>query len=181
MSASGQRAGTARSTIGASSLQEAAMHSSFQLLGLDPTPFEPLFALDDAQLREHGAVRRIADRPATYPCRVSLEDVPQGAELLLLPFEHQPCASPYRASGPIFVRRGAKRRDAGPGELPPYVSNRMISLRAYDADDMIIDAAVAEGAGIEHEIRRLLGHAAVAYLHLHNAKRGCYSCKVVRA
>lgn len=154
---------------------------TFQLLGLDPLPFKPLFGLSDEELAARGIVRRTADRADTYPCRVSLREADAGDELLLLPFEHQAAVSPYRASGPIFVRRGAPRRDPLPGELPAYVTRRQISLRAYDSRAMIVDAAVAEGEAIEQEIRRMLGDATVEYLHLHNARRGCYSCKVVRA
>lgn len=154
--------------------------SSFRLVGLDPAPFEPLFALDDAQLHERGARRVRADSMPGYPCRISLEDAQPGDELLLLPFEHQPCASPYRASGPIYVRRGARQAVLEPGELPPYVTRRPISLRAYDAADMMVDAGIAEGAALRGEVERLLRDARVRYIHLHNAKRGCFSCALER-
>ena len=45
---------------------------------------------------------------------------------------------------------------------------------------MMIDAAVVEGEQVQETIERMFGNEAVRYLHLHNAKRGCYSCKVVR-
>ena len=157
------------------------MTGTFQLKGLDPAYFQPLFALGDDDLRSRGIERRFADVGDRYPCRVSLREADQGEEMLLLPFEHQPANSPYRSSGPIFVRRNGLRADPAPGELPPYVTRRVISLRAYDAGHLIVDAAVAEGPGIERELRRLLGRADVSYLHLHNAMRGCYSCCVVRA
>lgn len=91
------------------------------------------------------------------------------------------CASPYRASGPIFVRRGARQAVLHPGALPPYVTRRPISLRAYDATDMMVDAGLADGhQPLRDEIERLLRDARVRYIHLHNARRGCYSCKVER-
>lgn len=154
--------------------------SSFRLVGLDPAAFDPLFALDDAQLQQRGARRVHADSMPGYPCRISLEDAQPGDELLLLPFEHQPCASPYRASGPIFVRRGARQAVLAPGELPPYVTRRPISLRAYDAADMMVDAGIAEGDALRGEVERLLRDSRAHYLHLHNAKRGCFSCRVER-
>jgi hypothetical protein len=157
------------------------MTATFQLKGLDPAYFQPLFALGDEDLRSRGIERRFADAGGRYPCRVSLREADEGEEMLLLPFEHQPANSPYRASGPIFVRRDGMRADPAPGELPPYVTKRVISLRAYDAGHRIVDAAVAEGPAIEREVRRLLAHAEVSYLHLHNALRGCYSCLVTRA
>ncbi|MBO9579260.1 MAG: DUF1203 domain-containing protein, partial [Microbacteriaceae bacterium] len=60
-------------------------------------------------------------------------------------YEHQPAHSPYRASGPIFVRRDAQRRVLAPGEVPPYVAERLISLRAYDVAHLMVDAEVCEG------------------------------------
>ena len=154
--------------------------STFRLVGLSPAPFEPLFAFDDAQLRAQGVRRVRADSMPGYPCRICLEDAQPGDELLQLPFEHQPCASPYRASGPIYVRRGARQALLPGGELPPYVTRRPISLRAYDAADMMVDAGLAEGDALRGEIERLLRDARVRYIHLHNAKRGCFSCKVQR-
>lgn len=43
--------------------------------------------------------------PALFESLFSLEDAPVGEPVLLLPFVHQDSRSPYRASGPIFVRR----------------------------------------------------------------------------
>ena len=155
--------------------------NDFRLVGLTPHFFDALFDLPDEELARIGAERRVVDEHPGFPCRISLEDAPQGAEMLLLPFEHQPENSPYRASGPIFVRRGAKQRVLEAGELTPYVTSRLMSLRAYDAAHMIVDAAVCEGSAVRGEIERMLGDAQVAYLHLHNAKRGCFSCAVERA
>jgi hypothetical protein len=48
---------------------------SFRITGLPAERFSHLFALSDADLAAHGAVRRIADaRTPGYPCRVSLTD-----------------------------------------------------------------------------------------------------------
>ena len=58
---------------------------------------------------------------------------------------------------------------------------RPLSLRAFDARHMMIDADLAEGEQVEPLIRRLLENPAVAYIHAHNAKRGCYSGKIERA
>ena len=154
---------------------------AFRLSGIDPAPFEALFALGDDELQRLGAKRCIANSDFGYPCRVSLEDATAGDELLLLPYEHQPAASPYRASGPIFVRRGAVRREWPPGVVPPYVSKRLMSLRAYDAAHMMVDATVCEGTEAARELERMFGDAAVGYVHLHNARRGCFSCIASRA
>jgi hypothetical protein len=154
--------------------------SSFRLVGLAAENFEPFFTMGDDELAALGARRVVADAPTGFPCRVSLVDAAAGDELLLLPFEHLGTRSPYRASGPVFVRRGVPRAVLAPGEIPPYVTRRVMSVRAYDGDDMMVDADVCEGADVRGAIERMLSDDAVAFIHLHNAKRGCFSCRVER-
>jgi hypothetical protein len=153
---------------------------SFRLVGLPADPFRPLFALSADALERIGAVRVTADRTPGYPCRIGLRDAEPGEELLLLPFEHQPAHSPYRASGPIYVGVGARPRALAVGEVPEVVRRRQISVRAYDAGHRIVGAEVCAGDDVAAEIERQFGDPRVAYLHLHHAKRGCYACRVER-
>ncbi|RAP58300.1 DUF1203 domain-containing protein [Oleiagrimonas sp. MCCC 1A03011] len=155
--------------------------ASFRLTGLDASPFIPLFTLSDAELARRNMVRVFADDDSGYPCRVSLEDAAIGDELLLLPFVHLPEASPYRSSGPIFIRRHAQQRILVPGEVPPYVTRRTISLRVYDTAHRMIDAHVLEGPEVAAGITHAFTHPRAAYMHLHNARHGCFSCQADRA
>jgi len=154
---------------------------SFQLTGIPYEPFAALFSLSDRELLEHGAQRVTAAAKPGFPCRVSLADAEIGEELLLLPFVHLPEPSPYRASGPIFVRRAARQYRPAAGEIPDYVRIRLMSVRAYDAAHLMIDAAVCEGPDTASVIRGMFAKRDTAYIHLHNAKRGCFSCRVDRA
>lgn len=153
---------------------------SYVLHGLAPAWFEPLFDLDDDVLGTRGMRWMRVDTPVGYPCRISLEDAPVGEQVLLLPFVHQDSHSPYRASGPIFVRRGLREARQIIGAMPPYLTCRPLSVRAYDAADEMVDADVASGAEAEPLIREYLTRDEVAYLHLHFARRGCYACRVDR-
>ncbi len=154
--------------------------SSFRLVGLDRAAFAPLFDLDDDALRARGARRRIATAASGFPCRISLQDAAVGEELLLLPFEHLTEDSPYRASGPIYVRRNAQPRTLGVGEVPAYVSARQISLRGYSERHLMVDAVVCEGTDVATQIERMFADPKIAYAHLHNARPGCYSCRAER-
>jgi len=154
--------------------------STFRLVGLEPAAFEPFFAMDAPALAAIGARRLRADSMPGYPCRISLEDAGAGEQLLLLPFEHLPARSPYRASGPVYVRARAQRAVLEPGVVPPYVTRRLMSVRAYDASDMMLAGEVCEGAEVHATLERLVKDAAVSFIHLHNAKRGCFSCLVER-
>ena len=153
----------------------------FRITGLDPAHFAPLFSLSDAQLRARGIQRRRADAAFGYPCRVSLADALEGEELLLLPWRHHDVDSPYQASGPIYVRRDARAADLPPDHVPDYVRRRLISLRAYDAAALMVSAEVCEGAGVAARLADLFRDERVGYVHLHNARPGCYSCAAVRA
>ena len=155
--------------------------ASFQLIGLPYEPFARLFRLSDSELRELNAKRVLADSKPGYPCRVSLIDAEIGEQLLLLPYEHQPAQSPYKSSGPIFVRKDAVQRAVEPGMIPDYVGTRLMSVRAYDAQHQMIDAAVCAGSEVGAAIQRVFSGPAAAYIHLHNANRGCFSCTVHRA
>jgi hypothetical protein len=104
--------------------------SSFQIMALPEAAFVPLFALSETELSELHAHRVVATAKPGYPCRISLTDAEIGEELLLLPYLHQPSDSPYRASGPIFVRKGARQATIEPGEIPAYVATRLMSIRA---------------------------------------------------
>lgn len=151
----------------------------FRIEGLEPDAFQPLFALDDEALAARGVRRQTADHTPGFPCRVSLEDAEPGEEVLLLNFEHHAVDSPYRAAGPIFVRRGAVRFSAV-NVVPPVLRPRLLSLRAYDARGTMVGADVREGADFEAAIERLFEDPSAAYVHVHNAKPGCFACRVDR-
>ena len=154
--------------------------TSFRLVGLPLKKFSPLWALSDSALAERNVRRVVATSKPGYPCRVSLADAEIGEELLLLSFEHQSAKSPYRSSGPIFVRKAAVPANLEPGVIPDYVRLRLISVRGYDSSHLMTDATVCAGNDAASAIQKMFSSNEVAYIHLHNAKRGCFSCAVSR-
>lgn len=121
------------------------------------------------------------DAKPGFPCRVSLKDAEIGERVVLLAFIYHDVDSPYHASGPIFVRENAREANIDPGEIPSLITSRVMSVRAYDRDGMMIDSAVVSGSEIKTHIENLFADSNIEYLHLHNAGAGCYSCKVERA
>ncbi|WP_188311987.1 DUF1203 domain-containing protein [Salinarimonas soli] len=155
---------------------------AYRIEGLAPDLFQDLFALDDAALARRNARRVVADKGGAYPCRVGLRWADEGETLILLNFTHQPHpASPYHASGPIFVAQGSLAPARHEGELPPMIAERLVSLRAYDGEALIVDAEVAEGEGTRALIERYMDRPDVAEVHVHFARRGCFAARVVRA
>jgi hypothetical protein len=155
---------------------------SFQIHALDPAPFRTLFGLSDAELKECGAVRMPVSEDPGFPCRVGLRDMPLGRAALLLSYRHFDAASPYRASGPVFVEEGAQAAaQLPPGVVPEMLRRRLLSLRAYDAAGMMRDADVVEGAEAETLLTRFFGVAEIVLVHAHFARRGCFAAAFTRA
>ena len=152
----------------------------FQVSALRRDDFEELFKLGDEELAARGAKWYVADSKPGFPCRVSLEDADPGEHVLLLPYSHQPARSPYRASGPIFVRQTARTASVPPDTVPALLRSRTLSVRAYDARDLMIDAEVVDGRELERALARTLENERVSYIHVHYAGPGCYACRVDR-
>lgn len=156
------------------------MNRAFRFVALPAEQFAPLFGRSDAELEAIGIRRMIVDEKPGSPCRVSLADAEVGETVLLLPFVHHDVSSPYRASGPIFVRSGAATAQPAAGEIPLMFRHRLLSVRAYDGGAMMTGAAVVQGSELEDSIGRLFADDRVSYLHIHNASPGCYNCRVER-
>ena len=154
--------------------------ATFQLTGIPYEDFAPVFGRSDDELARLGVRRVIATSNAGFPCRVSLRDAEIGEELLQVPYEHHAVSSPYRAAGPIYVRRNAVQRVLPPGNVNEYVTRRLISVRAYDVDHMMVAAEVCEGTDVATLLDRQFADERVTYVHLHNARPGCFSCLAQR-
>jgi hypothetical protein len=154
---------------------------SFRITGLSPEPFRLLYGLSDDELALRGVKRYVADHTPGFPDRVEMRDADVGETLLLLNHVCQPANTPYRASHAIFVREGALNTYDRIDEVPEVMRTRLLSMRAYDALGMMLDADVVDGQQIEAVINRWFLSSQVAYIHAHNAKRGCYSGRIDRA
>ena len=154
---------------------------NFRIVALPVVNFAPLFGLPDQELAAHGAVRRVADRRPGFPCRVSLRDAEPGESLLLLNHEHLSMPGPYRSRHAIYVREHAVEYVPAINEVPELISSRLLSVRAFDAAGIMVDADVTDGSGVAPLISRFLDDPRVDFLHLHNARPGCYAARAIRA
>jgi len=153
----------------------------FKITGLPLESFRSLFTLSSAALVAHGALRMVADRRPGFPCRVSLRDADPGENVLLVNFEHLAVATPYRSRHAVFVRENATEACLEVNEIPEMLLTRLLSLRAFDSAGMMIDADVMQGSELAAAINRMLGVPAAQYLHIHNAKPGCFAARVERS
>ena len=153
---------------------------SFRITGLPAALFADLRGLDEQALAALGVRRVIADSFPGYPCRITLEDAEPGESLLLLNWAHLEGDTPYRGNGPIFIRENALAHFDAVDVVPLQQRRRTLSVRAYDADGFMRHGRVVQGDALEAQIGELFDDTEVAYLHLHNAGRGCYAARVDR-
>ena len=156
------------------------MDTNFKIVGIKED-FEQLFSMTENQLRQIGAQRMIVDTKPGFPCRVSLEDANLKEEVILFTYAHHKVKTPYRSSGPVYVRKHATRADLKINEIPSMLNHRLLSLRIYDKYGMMIDAKTIMGNELQNEIKLILKNSNANYIQVHNASPGCYNCQINRA
>lgn len=120
------------------------------------------------------------DEHPGYICRHCLEDPAVGESVYLFsysPFGH---AVPYRSVGPVFVHTTACRRYSSTDQLPRSLRHRLLSFRAYRSDDRMVTADVAPGTDADSVLERFFEDPLVDYVDIHNARPGCFDCRVHR-
>ena len=153
---------------------------SYRIHGLDPRRFEGLFGLTDQELSRRGMARMTVNEKPSFPCRISLVDRDIGEQVILLNHVSHDIANPYRASHAIFVAEGAERAEFI-DRVPPVFDGRILSLRGFDLSGMMADALLAQPGEADAAIHTLFARPDIAYIHAHNATRGCFSAKIERA
>ena len=154
---------------------------AYSISGVDPSLFRHLFGLGDDELRAHGAIRRTVRDGDAIPERVELRDAPVGSDVLLVNHVHLPVNNPYRSSYAIFVREHAEAAVVVRDAVPAVLARRLISLRAFDGEDLLVAAGVVPGSDLEPLILDHLSRSGVAYLHAHFAGPGCFAALIRRS
>ncbi len=155
---------------------------AFQVSGIQPEPFKQFFTMSRQELAAHNAEMLVADHSEPgYPCRVSLGHARPGDRVLLVNYAHQPAASPYRSAHAIYVAEGSVSAVFAADEVPEPLRVRLLSVRAFDADHMMVDADVVEGMDAADIFIRFFENSQTDYLQVHYAKRGCFAANVLRA
>ncbi|GAC1425603.1 MAG: DUF1203 domain-containing protein [Candidatus Velthaea sp.] len=155
--------------------------SDFRISGLEPERFAHLFGATDDELAALGARRFEVDAYPGYPDRIEMRDLRIGERAILVNYCHLDVASPYRSSHAIFVREGATKAYAAVDEIPEVLRSRLLSVRAFDHVAMMVDADVIAGDDLRLWIRTAFRRDEVAFVDVHNAKRGCFAARISRA
>ena len=154
---------------------------TFQICALPEGMFDHVFDLTEEQRAAQNVVTVTATADGGYPCRISLEDADPGETLILVNHAHLDVASPYASKHAVYVRENATAAKLQPDEVPPVLISRLLSVRAFDGNGMIVDADVLDGTQLADKLGEFFDNSQVEFIHVHFAKPGCYAARAVRA
>ena len=102
-------------------------------------------------------------------------------KVILIHYAHQPEDTPYRASHAIYIRENVQTAYLKPGEIPAVLTSRLLSVRTFDRHHLMTNADVVEGKTLKTKLEQMFADSNVDYIHIHNAKPGCFAAKAIRA
>lgn len=118
------------------------------------------------------------DRADGYPCRVTLEDAQPGETVWLIQYCHHRSESPYRASGPVFIRADRAATTLPCNQLPEFLEHRLLSVRFHDDQGMLRAADVLAGNTLARTLRDWPDDHPGRTVNVHNAAYGCFLCAI---
>ncbi|KAJ0415050.1 hypothetical protein BJY00DRAFT_318244 [Aspergillus carlsbadensis] len=139
--------------------------------------FTPLPAPLSDNPSEYSVLKTVTEE-SSAPCRRCLTDAKVSETVLLTPYNPFLGSSPYTSPGPIFVHYPDCTAYICDGRVPEQQKRRTISVRAFDADHMMVDGIVVPGAELEGKLEEVFKDMKVDYVHLHYAGAGCFAVRV---
>ncbi|MEL7447051.1 MAG: DUF1203 domain-containing protein [Pseudomonadota bacterium] len=153
---------------------------TYRIRGLDPEIFAQQFMMTDAELKMIRSRRVTAGKTGRYPCRVSLEDAPEGDALVLAHYTNHDVDTPYRNAFAVYARKDAHQPAEYIDEMPPILRARPIALRCYDAEGNLHRAGLSLQDDVDAVAREFLKDPTIAYIDAHNAMHGCFAARIER-
>ena len=128
-------------------------------------------------------LRRAISTGTGAPCRHCLRNGTAGEEMLLGSYHLPGPTGIYWTPSPIFLHARNCAAYTGQDEIADIIRTSLISVRAYDADQIILYdlGQVAEGPHADAPLARALADPRTAFVNIHTAKPGCLLCRVDRA
>jgi hypothetical protein len=114
------------------------------------------------------------------PCRYCLNDIPEGADMLILAHRPFGALQPYAETGPIFLCAAACAPHSG-GELPSVLNSRTgYLLKGYTADERIHygTGKIVPPAELSAYAADLLARDEIAFVDVRSASNNCFMTRI---
>ncbi len=119
---------------------------------------------------------------AGNPCRHCLQNIPKGAEMLVLAHRPFPALQPYAETGPIFLCVEPCERYEGKDVPPILTSSPDYLIKGYGTGDRIVygTGAVVPSEDVATRIDAIFDNPDIAYVHIRSARNNCYQARADR-
>ena len=149
-----------------------------------PIPTETADRFRSAGLDDRGnPIRRVAaTADGGFPCRHCLRLGQPGESMLLGSYDLPEPRGIYWTPSPIFLHAEPCPRFVAEDSVAPVIRTRLVSVRAYDADEMCLYdlGEVCDGTAVEAPLLRALEDPRTGFVNVHTARPGCLLCRVER-
>ncbi len=155
--------------------------SDFRCLAIE-TAIAERFRATERDDADNVLIRRQAGPDSRCPCRHCL-GYSTGDEVVLLGSYNLPRPrGVYWTPSPIFVHAHDCPQYDRVNHIPEIVRGSLVSVRAYDEDDMCLYdlGQVRDGAEVDDALRAALEDQRTAFVNIHTAKPGCLLCRAER-
>ena len=159
---------------------EVSGHTALSFV-IHPIPAEFVTRVRSTLLDDFGRPVEIITAQGGEPMRDQLHRAEAGERIILCSFQSVPLPSIFAEIGPVFISADLSPHLSFTDSLPLGYFNRTFALRAYDAQDRIVESTLVEPAAAPAVIRRLLAGPGVSHLHARFAGHGCFASRIDRA
>jgi hypothetical protein len=127
------------------------------------------------------AERAVSDGAGT-PCRHCLQNIPEGAPMLILAARPFPALQPYAETGPIFLCAEDCAPWDGDGVPEILITAPDYLLKGYGANDRIVygTGRVVPSDDLPAYAETLLGDPRIAYVDVRSARNNCFQARITR-
>ncbi|GHG87118.1 DUF1203 domain-containing protein [Pseudodonghicola xiamenensis] len=127
------------------------------------------------------AERAVSDG-AGNPCRHCLQNIPEGAPMLILAARPFPALQPYAETGPIFLCAAVCASWAGEGVPEILTTAPDYLMKGYGANDRIVygTGRVVATADLPAYAETLLDDPRIAYVDVRSARNNCFQARITR-
>ena len=152
----------------------------FACIAIDPA-IAARFRATQTDDRGNALRRMTATDDSGFPCRVCLRCAEVGEEVLLGSYDLPRPRGIYWTPSPVFIHAEACVPYVADGALPEIVRrNTIVSVRAYDAQDMVLYdlGRIGCGSDIDDALATALDDPRTVFVNIHTARPGCMLCRV---
>jgi hypothetical protein len=171
------------------SMEQRVEHTAKSDLSYKIIPVKPTFLqrVRELGVDDQGQAVEHLIASGGEPCRDSLHRATAGEELILASYCPFEIAGPYKEYGPIFIRADEheyQNTQVRPQHLPGLIAQHYLGqqfvLRAYSAQERIVDACLTTSLQCEKDLQSLLAKQEVEFVLVRFPTYGCYACRIER-